>query len=315
MYNLIPTKAERLLFIRLAPQAFADGGTVEDGGGGTGGAQSATEPDPGAMGAGTDEGGETAAVGTDAAGDAATSSDKDDEAEPPDYDKEFEEFLKRPEMKSRMNQRTQNAVRSRFKSADSELKAARELASLIAERYDVDANDPDAVKAALEADERYWTERAEEAGMDVETYRELSRLRREAKAREADEKAAQETRRVAELRVQAAALAKKYPGFDLDTELQNPKFRQMLDFGVDPESAYKNVHLDEILGATARHADKQAEMRVAEQVRANRARPSESGTGGTPVPDRSTVDFKNMSDDEWAKVREKRKRGEKISFV
>ncbi len=309
----IPMKAERLLHIRLTLQAFAEGGGA--GAGATGGTGEGA-PGPAAQGEGVRRPGETVSSEVPEAdtSTAREAGETDTEKEaPPDYDREFEEFLKRPEMKARMDKRTQGAVKARFKSAEAEAQVTREISAILAERYGVDAADPTAIKAALEADDRIDTERAEEAGMSVETYRELARLRREAKAQTEREEAGRAAREAAALRMQAGKLAREYPGFDLDTEMADPQFKRLVDAGVDLRSAYITRHHRELFGSAVRHAERQATDRVTEVVRANKARPVEGGAGGG-APSSGGQDFANMSDAEFKALRERRRNGEKITF-
>ncbi len=311
MINHFPTQAD-LPRVRLSLQAFAEGGGAADGGdSGTG----VGAPVPGAReGVGTkprDGQSSTAdaAEGTEA--EAVEASDEEASAAEtaPDYDKEFEDFCKRPEMKARMDRVKGSAVRSRMRSTEGELKNAREMMGILGERYGVDPADTKALRAALEADDRIEVERAEEAGMPLEIYREVNRLRRQAKEAENRERAVEDSRRAMAMRTEAAAVAKEFPGFDLEGELADPQFQKMLDAGVGMRSAYIAMHHRDIVNATVKRASEEAETRVAETVKVNRSRPKEGGSaGGAPAP--TGVDYNAMSSADFKALCDRVKRGE-----
>ena len=53
------------------------------------------------------------------------------------------------------------------------------LVEMLATRYGVEDKEPGKIMQALEADDAYWEEAADEAGMTVEQYRHMQRLERE----------------------------------------------------------------------------------------------------------------------------------------
>ncbi len=314
-YSHPAAKAERFPRIVLSLQNFAEGeGTASR----TADTGDLASSDPATRGTGKTESLDPHTPSLPNSSDDLSDDARPDDArpdDPPDYDKEFDDFMARPEMKERMNRHTRGAVMSRFKTAEAESKAARELTEFLAARYGVDPTDTKAVRAAVEADVAYDSERAEESGMDLATYQEVTRYRAKARMEEARRRETEAARATAALRMEARRLSAEFPDFDFDTAMADETFKRMTDAGVDLRTAYIARNVDRAVPAAVRHAKREAEARVTATVRANRARPQEGGTVGSHTPDRSTVDYGKMSDAEWRTVIEKRNKGEPISFV
>ena len=101
-----------------------------------------------------------------------------------------------------------------------------------------------------------------------------------------------------ELLTQAEALRGRYPDFDLDRELEEPKFARLLNSGVDPRTAYEVVHHEELAGRAARLAE-------------NAARPQENGLGSAPAAV-SKPDPRQLTRAERRALRRRAARGEEI---
>ncbi len=123
---------------------------------------------------------------------------------------------------------------------------------------------------------------ADEAGMTVEQYKEVMKLRMENK-RLAAEKMSQEEEQRINQRVkawydEAEQVKQEYPDFDLQEWAQNDHFMRLLKAGVSVKAAYEVVNIDNIKAVTARAA----ETNVAKNIQARGNRPSENGTTKTP---------------------------------
>lgn len=111
----------------------------------------------------------------------------------------------------------------------------------------------------------------------------------------------------------AAAMEKEYGGFQVRREMQNPKFRGLIQAGVPMRQAYESLHLVEIKRAVARQTARETERRVVDGIRARGARPSENGAASqTPVTTRT--DLSRLTRQDRAAIAKRVSRGEKITF-
>lgn len=293
-----PMKVEHFTdTIVLMLQAFADGAVGGEGGSGTG--VGASEP--------AAQGKESAhsTGGTEGSGERAPTTAEPGEGAPdtgtptPDYDKEFKEFMKRPEMKQRMDDQKRRAVFARFRENASKESESQEITKALAARYGVSATDHKAILEALKADDRYEAEQAEAAGMDLATFRELNGYRARSLEETARREAEEGARQSANLRVEAQRLQSEFPDFDPEIYMADDRFKAMVNNGASMREAYVAMNLDSIMSATAKYAAekaaKEAEARVAEAVRQNLARPAEGGADGGKPTAGEQKDFKNMS--------------------
>ena len=194
----------------------------------------------------------------------------------------FDEMIK-GEYKKDFNDRVSKIVGRRLKAAETERDAVRPIMALLQQRYDIADGDGmyAAVQRALESDNDYWQTAADKAGMTAEQYRTLMA----AQARNRDLQArldAQLTEQrkndaMRQLMAEAERVRAQYPGFDLEAELSTtPKLGELLRNGIDMLTAYQVCHQADMLQA----AQKAGEVRTANAVRSNQARPSENGTVG-----------------------------------
>lgn len=156
------------------------------------------------------------------------------------------------------------------------------IIDLLNQKYQVQGGDMAKLMEAIEGDDVYWADAAEEAGMTVEQYKKFQKLQRdnEQLIREQQMRQGQENanRQVQAWYQQAEALKGTYPSFDLAAESQNPQFLSMLKSGVPVQHAYEVIHMEEIKAAERQLAAKAAEKQVTANVRARGSRPAENGT-------------------------------------
>lgn len=224
------------------------------------------------------------------------------------------------EYKDLYTEDTQRLINKRFKEEKAvrdSLEKQQPIIELLAQRYNIADGDVAKIMTALEGDTAYWQQVADESGMSMEQYMKMQRLQRENKAlqeqqaRRDGEAAAQ--RQIAAWTQEAETLKAKYPGFDLQAEVQNQQFVNMLRSGVPMEHAYRVMHMDEILNDSVRTMAQQTEQRVVNNVRARGARPSENGTssqGAFTYKD----DVSKLSRKDRAAIAKRVARGESIRF-
>lgn len=259
---------------KLNLQLFADGGAAA--GTGAAGAEGSGVNAPAA---GVQKGVEV----TPKTGDGAPSP----EVQTVDRKAEFEKLIK-GEYKDLFDARMKDTIQKRLKGpaeAAEKYKALGPALELLAKRYNVaDPTDAKALTAAIEADDDLMETLAMEENMSVEDYRKFRKLkqqnqelqRREAE-RQQQEAAAQRYNRWT---TQAEEAKRFYPGLDLEVEIQNPAFRDLIQSPyISVKTAYEAVHSDEINAGLLRHATQVAAQQVAASVAANGARPNENGAG------------------------------------
>ena len=281
-------------------QLFAEGASGGDGGTGSEGAMGVTE---------------TAAMSqtsiTDADGTTATNIDRE---------AEFEKLIK-GEYKDLYDARMQDTIQKRLKGQKETVDKYEALAptlDTLAKKYGVDASDIDALNKAIEEDDAYYEEEALEKGVTVEQLKqirkmerenaELKKLRDEQNAKEAAEK------KVAGWMEESKQVKAIYPQFDLRSEMQNPKFIDLLRVpGVDVRTAYELTHKDEIIAGAMQFTAKTVEKKIADKIAANGARPTENGLNSQSAS-LTKSDVSQLSKADILDVQRRVARGEKISF-
>ena len=189
------------------------------------------------------------------------------------------------EYKDIYTEETQRIIDRRFRETKNlEERAARQqpIVDMLMQRYKIADGDLGKLAAAVENDDAYWSEAAEEAGMSVEQYKQFQKLQREnaallreQKARRSQQAAQQQLQKWYSEGEQVKAV---YPSFDLAAESKNPQFLSMLRSGVPVQLAYEVLHMDAIKAGVAQDTARQTEKQVVDGIRAKGARPVEAGT-------------------------------------
>jgi len=257
----------------------------------------------------------------DSTGEAAppAQEQKPPEQTPEDRKKAFREMIE-GEYKGEFSEFFQEKFDRRFKdhkATQDRLTAISPVLDLLSERYGVNDADPAKLLAAIESDDMLWEDAAEKAGMDVAQYKHQRKLEREvAQLRQVKEQQdvlqmGQQMR--AAWDTQAEALKATYPGFDLQEELQNDSFFNLLKAGATVEAAYHAIHFNEIVTGVVSLAGKRAEQNVVNSIKTKGQRPAEAGAASMPaVVVKSDVSKLTRADRQ--EIARRAARGEKISF-
>lgn len=224
------------------------------------------------------------------------------------------------EYKDLYTEDTQRMIDRRFKETKSlqdQINGMKPIMDMLAQRYKVQDGDPTKILQAVEADDAYWSEAAEEAGMDVNAFKQMQKMQRENAAlnemlrqRQQNEAAQQFLQKVTD---EAVELQKVYPSFDLQAELENPQFKNMIKAGVPMQHAFEVLHMDAVKAGIAAATSQATERQLAEKVRQQGARPSENGASPQSA---FTVkdDVSKLTKKDRARIAELVARGEHISF-
>lgn len=291
-------------------QLFADGG---DGGSGMGVSGSA---------AGSNESSSTdlsdVKYGIDLDSEAAQES-----AKPEAGSEEAESFdsLIKGRYKADYDSHVQEIVRSRVKNMQGTVDAYEKATPLIeamAQRYGIaDSSNIDAILAAFDEDAELLEAEAETRNIPVDQLKAMKKLEREnAVLRNRQQAAERERATNATVQVwqqQAEEARRTYPDLNLDVEIQNPKFRSLLQSDIDVKTAYQVVHADDIMMHGMEYATKQAAEKVARSVAAGAKRPSEGGNGSGVAAIHKT-DVSSLTKNDMKEVYRRVARGERVSF-
>lgn len=295
-------------------QLFADGGAAGGGGAGDGAGTGVTAPAAGVQTTGV-KSNPQAAEGTPAA--------EVQKTEPAVVDRkaEFDRMIK-GDYKDLYDSKVQEIVQRRLKGPSEAAEKYRALTptlELLAKHYGVeDPADIKALTAAIEADDSLIEKLAMEKNMTPDEYRRIqkverenAKLKREVAERQQKEAAAKQY----QIWMNQAEQAKNfYPSLNLDAELTNPVFRDLIKNPIiSIQTAYEIIHKDEITAGLLRHATEQASKQVAASVAANGARPAENGSGAQS-PATVKLDPSKMTKAQRQDFRRRAAMGEKISF-
>lgn len=233
--------------------------------------------------------------------------------------KHYQELIN-GEFKDLYTSDVQNIIDRRFKTTK-ELERwvgkSQPILDLLMERYGIGDGDTEKLQKAIDAENADLARAAKKAGMSVEEYRRLQRLRGENR----DLLDAQRQRQVREkVEVQlrqwygeGEKLQKLYPNFDLGRESKNPRFLALLRSGIPVRHAYEVIHMDEIKEGVAKAAARSTEKQVVDAIRAKGVRPAENGTAAQSG---FTVkgDVSKLTKKDRAEIARRVARGEKIKF-
>ena len=231
----------------------------------------------------------------------------------------FEALIK-GEYKDLYDARVQDTVQRRLKASKETVdkyNASVPILEMLGHKYGVDYNDAEALIKAIDEDDSYYEDEALEKGVSVEQLKAIRKMERENAElkRQMQEQAVREDaeRIYAGWMDQSAALKQVYPGFDLNAELQNPRFVDLLRSNIDVRTAYEVLHKDEIIPAAMQFTAQQVQQKLANSIAAGQGRPQENGIGGRA----SAVvksDVSQLSKADRQEIIRRVQRGEKIRF-
>lgn len=220
------------------------------------------------------------------------------------------------------------AINDRFKNQEDvskKLSSAMETLGAIAPFYGLQADesgnvDLDKLSNAILSDRRWYEKDALEHGIPVETEMHNQKLKRENDRLQAENRRSLEQEQLRQhvegLRAQEAELRKEFPDFNLETEVQNNRaFARMTapGGGMTLRQAYFALHGDEIMQRQSMATEQRTKQTMSRAIQAGSMRTAENSmnaTGGG-VPQK---DYTRMSREEWAELRARARRGEKIAI-
>ena len=237
----------------------------------------------------------------------------------PDRNALFEQLIK-GEYKDLYDAKVQHTIQKRLKATRETVDKFNALApalALLESKYGVAAGDTEALGKAIQADDAYYQQEAEQREMTVSQLREVKRIEGENARLKAQMQEAQrqETGRklVSAWLQQAQETGKIYPAFDLRAEMGNPRFVELLRSNIDVRTAYEVTHKDEIIAGAMEFTAKAVESKLAKSMAASGARPSENGMRSQSAAVVKS-DVSQLTKADRAEIIRRVQRGEKIRF-
>ena len=236
-----------------------------------------------------------------------------------DLDAEFEALIK-GKYKAQYDARTQDTIQKRLKNSKETVEKYNALTptlEMLAKKYGVELGNVEALNKAIQEDDSYYEEEALEKGITVQQLKEIRKMERENAALKAQMEEAQRQENGKKLYAawmqQADETKKVYPSFDIQTEMNNPKFLELLRSNIDVRTAYEVTHKDEIIQGAMQFTAQTVESKLAKKIASNGARPAENGMSSQSAAVVKS-DVSQLSKADRAEIIRRVQRGEKIRF-
>ncbi len=242
------------------------------------------------------------------------------EAQPKrDRKAEFEALIK-GEYKDLYSEKIKEIISKRLKGSDNlkgKLTKFEEIIEVLADRYKVDKNDLEKLSKLVAADDELIMESAKEKGVDAQNYRYIKNLEKENRYfKDMEIKAKQQQaieQQIKKWYDESEQLAGLYPDFDINNEIANAKFIELLKNGVDMKTAYEVVHHSEIIDAIKNKSALEAEKQTTERLLSVDRRPVENGMSAQS-PVLLKTDVSKLTPEQRASIAKRVAMGETITF-
>ena len=233
----------------------------------------------------------------------------------------FDDLIK-GDYKADFDAKVQGILKARLKNADKNAKALKDLEpmfDLLSSKYGVDAKDFNALSAAIQEDSSFYEDEAYRLGVSVDQLkatRKLERQNAELNARLEEVNLEQQKAQIlAKWNADAEKMKTIYPDFDLQAELGNESFVQLITSQnpVDMKTAYEVVHHDEIFGNAMRFTAQKVEQKIANKIISQGTRPSENGNHSQSAPIVKN-DVNSLTNKDLDEIEKQIRSGKRISF-
>lgn len=260
-----------------------------------------------------------------------SSADAVETAPGEDRQAKFDALIK-GEYKDLYDQRVKDTISKRFKGSAEQTEQLTKLQAqldkqsaamkLMANRYGVTADetgnfDIDALSKAIEDDDSLWEDEALKEGLSVEQLKSIRKMEAENEslrnAMNENRAREQADQLVAEWQNQAEDAKRYFPEFELEKEVKNPQFVDLLRRGIDVRAAYQVIHFDDLVSGAMRTAAHNVESKITNKIASNGSRPTENGnTAQGAAVVKSDVALLSKADRQ--EIIRRVARGEKITF-
>ena len=260
----------------------------------------------------------SAATGAEAAAPETTEGQQAEQT-PEEREKAFNDMIN-GDFRDLFDARMQKAIKERVgevKQLQQQLQQQNDVIGLVAKKYCISTDKMGDIREALESDDVFWEEAAADQGMTVDSYKKMVKLEAENealhKAREEAERKNQKDAVFKKWDREAEELKRMYPQFDLQSEIQDKRFLDLMGAGIDMRTIYETLHHDEILPALMQQTAKAATKQQAAAARSGQMRPAENGMSSRPAA-QTVKDPAKMTKEERQEYARRAARGEIITF-
>ena len=260
----------------------------------------------------------SAATGAEAAAPETTEGQQAEQT-PEEREKAFNDMIN-GDFRDLFDARMQKAIKERVgevKQLQQQLQQQNDVIGLVAKKYGISTDKMGDIREALESDDVFWEEAAADQGMTVDSYKKMVKLEAENealhKAREEAERKNQKDAVFQKWDREAEELKRMYPQFDLQSEIQDKRFLDLMGAGIDMRTIYETLHHDESLPALMQQTAKAATKQQAAAVRSGQMRPAENGMSSRPAA-QTVKDPAKMTKEERQEYARRAARGEIITF-
>ena len=260
----------------------------------------------------------SAATGAEAAAPETTEGQQAEQT-PEEREKAFNDMIN-GNFRDLFDARMQKAIKERVgevKQLQQQLQQQNDVIGLVAKKYGISTDKMGDIREALESDDVFWEEAAADQGMTVDSYKKMVKLEAENealhKAREEAERKNQKDAVFQKWDREAEELKRMYPQFDLQSEIQDKRFLDLMGAGIDMRTIYETLHHDEILPALMQQTAKAATKQQAAAAGSGQMRPAENGMSSRPAA-QTVKDPAKMTKEERQEYARRAARGEIITF-
>lgn len=223
---------------------------------------------------------------------------------------EFEALIS-GKYKDLFSEKVKEIISKRLKGAeDAKNKLAKyeEVIEIVADKFGADKNDIDLIKEKVNNGNEFAKEDNKADENKNSDYENLKKEIDAFKQMMEQEKQNKEIKQQLDNWYnQSEEIAKEYPDFDLEGEIENEKFTELLRKGVDMKTAYQVAHLDDILSA------KTDTSKDEERLLSQKRRPVENGLSAQS-PAIIKTDVSKLTPEQRALIAKRVAMGEKITF-
>lgn len=217
----------------------------------------------------------------------------------------YEDLIKSDDYKDEHKAYMTKAIGDRlkkYKGIEESLGKHKELLDIVANKYGISPDDEnflDVLHQKIDADDSYYEQYAMEHDMSPAEARRIVTMERKVAQidaqKEEAERQEQMRRQIALLHQNAEKTKARFPQFDLETEMQDERFRRLCAVNNgDTTAAYMACHWNEVIPAQVQMASKQIQAQTAQAVASNMARPIENGLSSS-APSVVQQDFSKMN--------------------
>jgi hypothetical protein len=190
----------------------------------------------------------------------------------------------------------------KYKGIEDDNAKYKGILETVATKYGVnsgDANFLEVLSQKINEDDSYYENYAMEHDISTDEARRIVTMERKAARFDAQQREAEQQERARQqilvLRQNAEKTKAQFPGFNLEAEMKDERFRRLCAANNgDTTAAYMACHWNEILPATVQMATRKVQAQTAQAVASNNARPIESGLSSS-APSVVQNNFSNMN--------------------